>query len=198
MHKKGFTLIELMVTVTIMMIMTSVVLFDYNTFNDSSVLNNLAYDMSLTIRQAQVYGTAVRENGNGTSAGSPITVGSVNNFVSSYGVHFDHNNPNSFTLFTADITGTYDPANVLQTYQFQRGIKISQLCASYPCLDATTLGTIDIVFKRPDPEANITASVDGTASVGQVVSSANIVLQNGNGAISKSVVVYSTGQISVK
>jgi len=185
MHKKGFTLIELMVTVTIMMIMTAVVLFNYNTFNDSSLLSNFAYDMSLTIRQAQVYGTSGGETNQGAVT---VSNASINSSAPPFGVHFIQGamapNP-SLILFVGN------PANVLQSYTFQRGISIKQICVSSSgnsC--ASTPSTLDITFLHPNPEAIISGG-DG--------SMATIILQNaGSSPLTKKVVVYSTGQISVQ
>jgi prepilin-type N-terminal cleavage/methylation domain-containing protein len=194
MTKKGFTLIELMVTVTIMMIMTAVVLFNYNRFNDSSLLNTFAYDLSLTIRQAQVYGSAVRGTG---SQNGPITTASATTFQSAYGVHFD-STPNAIplTLFFAGI-GTdgasynTDRSGDLQSYTFQRGIKINSLCVKKTGTpDPLCATSLDIIFTRPDPEAMIGGDV--------LNDEADIVLQNADGSLTRTVVVYSTGQIQVK
>ena len=219
MSKKGFTLVELMVTVTIMMIMTLVVFFNYNKFNDGSLLNSLAYDMSLTIRQAQVYGTGVREIGVNSQ---PITINTVisTSFSDSYGVHFDLANPTSFIMFHDAPTvplasgrnigdGVYrfaDDGEPLQTYTFQRGIKIKELCfspsqgAADSCLSGTggEAGKLDITFLRPDPEAVIRPIDSGGNLIGGNIGSASIYLQNSDGSITRSVVISAVGQISVQ
>ena len=196
MKKKGFTLIELMVTVTIMMIMTAVVLFNYNQFNDSSLLNAFAYDLSLTIRQAQVYGEAVRESGGSQGAG--ISVDSVSNFNSTYSVHFDSTAVGStpplvlFTCSSSNCSFADSSVVTLQSYTFQRGVKIKELDVTDADNQSISVPTLDITFTRPNPEATIISS--GTA-----YSSARIVLSStSNSPITKSVVVYSTGQISVQ
>jgi Tfp pilus assembly protein FimT len=203
MTKKGFTIVELMITVTIMMIMTLVVFFNYNKFNESSLISALAYDMSLTIRQAQVYGIASREAGVNQS----VSIGSAssNDFKFAYGVHFELSNPNSFIFFVdTNENGKYDSEvdlhESLQTYSFQRGIKIKELCfvgvpSSSGCNSngsMKTAGTLDITFLRPDPEAKIKPNnASGAVSFG------TIYLQNASNDLFKSVSVYSTGQISV-
>jgi len=204
--RRGFTLIELMVVVAIMLIMTGVIFFNYNSFNDSMLLTNSAYDLSLSIRQAQVYGTAVRE-GTGWTPVSPIDANSYNNFAYAYGMHFDTSDPTGFSLFVdnGSANGAYDPGvdSKLQTYVFQRGIKVEKLCVSYngaPCYPVTSL---DITFLRPNPESRISASDTATSFScdpinNPVCGSATIILQNANGSMTKAVVVSPTGQISVK
>lgn len=208
MKKKGFTLVELMVTVSVMMIMTSIVFFNYNRFNESTLLSSFAYDMSLTIRQAQVYGVATRQ-GSGSQS-DPVTVDSaaLNNFKSAYGVHFDKATTADFPLkLFADSPigdGVYNLADdgvPLQSYSFQRGIKISNLCLTLTDGGAEncTYTKLDITFRRPDPEAIIKVGVDGGVAPLGNVSSARIELQNaGNSMNPRSIIVYPTGQISVK
>ena len=197
MTKKGFTLVELMVTITIMLIMTSVVLFNYNKFNESSLLSQFAYDMSLTIRQAQVYGVAGRE----TSAISATDVSiAIIPATLPYGVHFDKATLDTFSLFI----NTYNLTNVLQTYKFQRGIKIYKLCTITGTVTTGIVTTcsdvggkpslLDISFLRPDPEAIF--SEDNAINAN--ISSVQIHLSSSDGNLKKSVEVYSTGQISVK
>jgi prepilin-type N-terminal cleavage/methylation domain-containing protein len=210
MTKKGFTLIELMVTVTIMMIMTLIVFFNYNRFNESSLLNAFAYDMSLTIRQAQAYGTIAKESGINQS--SQISTASTANFKVAYGVHFAESDQSHFSLF-ADVNGdgVYTSGGdgpVIQSYSFQRGIKIKRLCfasvngGSENCSEGSagipdSVGkhalTLDITFLRPNPEAKILPN-----DPPDFVAAATIYLQNADGTITRSVSVYSTGQISVK
>lgn len=70
--QKGFTLIEFVVIISIFAIMASVALVNFAGFRSNIGLNNLAHDIALTIRQAQVFGWATRSC-NGTS-GSCSTV----------------------------------------------------------------------------------------------------------------------------
>lgn len=53
---KGFTLIEFVVIISIFAIMAGVALVNFSGFRTNIGLNNLAHDIALTIRQAQVFG----------------------------------------------------------------------------------------------------------------------------------------------
>src|SRR3989338_6906440 len=64
---RGFTLVELLVTLSLFVVLTTIVLFSQQKFNGSILLTNLAYDVALTIRQAQTFGVNVRENVNASS-----------------------------------------------------------------------------------------------------------------------------------
>lgn len=177
----GFTLVELMVTITVMLIITSISIFNYSEFNSATVTNTLAYDIALAIRQAQSYGVAVRAEDQDED------------FDAAYGVHFG-NNESTFSLFTDPNIGNgldYDASNVLQDYTLQAGSKIKSVCVveSTQCKDYST---IDIFFKRPDPESRINYGAIEEASV-----EVRITVSNNTGTLERKITVYPTGQIAV-
>ena len=56
----GFTLIELIVTVAIFIFMTALVVANYGSFNDGTLLTSMSYDVALALRDAQSYGLNVQ------------------------------------------------------------------------------------------------------------------------------------------
>jgi len=153
--KKGFTLVELLVTISIFVILTGIVLWNQTKFNSTILLTNLAYDTALTIRQAQSYGINIKEF-------------NTDQFVP-YGVHFEKN-AKSFILF-ADTH--YDPDipsvvnkyvgatdkcqstdSCVNRYSIKRGNYVSNLN-----IEGVTgnKNSIDIIFRRPNPDAIIFA-----------------------------------------
>lgn len=206
---KGFTLVELLVSIAIFAMITTLVLTKYQSFNGGIVLTNLAYELALTIRQAQTYGINVK----GSSAG----------FNVSYGVHFDASTPGSFILF-ADARSSFDPDSLtssgdgkyptagdalVDTFNLRRGIVISKFCIGQSLANianadgsnkencTTSGGTLlDITFSRPDPAAVI----NYTGAAGPVNGNGYARIQvraTGNGAI-KDIIVQKTGQISIQ
>src|SRR3569623_987777 len=95
--RRGFTLIELLVVISIMLILTSVFVLRQQRFNSSTLLRSLAYSIALSVRQAQVYGTSVRES----SAGAF----SSNTSAKSYGIYFSSGSTGSYILFADSSTG---------------------------------------------------------------------------------------------
>ncbi|OHB24234.1 MAG: hypothetical protein A2542_02515 [Parcubacteria group bacterium RIFOXYD2_FULL_52_8] len=73
----GFTVIELVVTLAIFVVMTTIVLANYPKFNDKIGLEVLAQNIALSIREAQVYGISVR-------AENVLQ----ENLAPAYGIHF--------------------------------------------------------------------------------------------------------------
>lgn len=205
--QRGFTLVELLVTISIFVILTGVVLFSQTKFNSSILLTNLAYDTALTIRQAQNYGINIKEfNSTNSSLFLP------------YGVHFDRvKAPKSFILF-ADTSyenddnkgdGLYDELNeadlsscslsseidrgCVNKYNILRGNYIATLCVKEASTgeEDCTKNKLDIVFQRPNPDAHIRA--DNASAEFQ---SATVVLQGADGS-ERRVRVYSNGLIEV-
>ncbi len=182
---KGFTVLELIVSLAIFAMMTALVLSKYGNFNQGILLTNLAYDVALTIRNAQSYGLNVKST---TRSGS--------DFNKPYGVYFDTNSTlqaNTKIIFYADYnsSSTYDAGDaIIQTTTITRGSTVSRVCVN-ACVspDPTKL---DIVFKRPDPNAYIRVGGSSTNS-----SSARITLKAIDNT-TKVVVVNSTGQVSVE
>jgi prepilin-type N-terminal cleavage/methylation domain-containing protein len=99
-NKRGFTLVELMVSISIFIIITSVTLVNYPRFSNKLSLDLLAEDVALSVRQAQVFGASVL----GTK-----TVGqNSTKAFKAYGIHFEAPLPNAATykyLIFADING---------------------------------------------------------------------------------------------
>lgn len=146
-----------MVTVlSIFMIMTSIVLFNYNKYTNDTILTNMAYEVALSVREAQIYGVSVRK---------PTGVGSAD-FDSPYGIHFPlvAGGTSSYFLFAdGDDDGRYDGDSTCTAgsgecvipYTMQRNIKITglKLKNSTECVDPPIVpADIGIVFRRPNPE----------------------------------------------
>lgn len=190
---RGFTLVELLVVMGIVTIISTVILTRYSQFNNTILLSNLAYDMALSVRQAQVFGLSVREQTVGSGA-----------FNTGYGIYFSKDSPTSYLLF-ADVDNNrhYDESGdtVIEVFNVRRGYQIVQFCVYQA--DGTSLCTPEAIealsatFKRPDPDASVEATPDAeNPSANQTYSSAVIRVRSLQGE-ERSVTIASTGQISV-
>lgn len=187
---RGFSLIELLVVMGIMVLISGIVFANNNAFGGRVLLQNLAYDAALTVRQAQVYGISVRRFS-----------GDV--FADGYGIHFRRNtNPTTqdeFTLFADVITpnGLYDCASALscelvQTTIVRTGYHVYDICIPASQVEPCGNATLDVLFRRPDPDAYIRGN--GVATLEE---SARIIFRSPRG-VSQSVVIEQNGQISVQ
>ncbi len=182
---RGFTLVEMVIVAAIIVVVTGVLLTNNNTFSGRILLGNLAYDVALSIREAQVYGIGTRE-AEGT-------------FEAAYGVFIsvpDDFGATSYTLFAdKDGSKSYDAASdlVVQNFTVGNGFRIKDVCylgaGGYSC----EKGTLNIAFKRPQPDALIYHSSKLDVPLG----GAEIVLQSPKGE-TRIVRVLQSGQISVE
>jgi prepilin-type N-terminal cleavage/methylation domain-containing protein len=185
--QKGFSLVELLVTISIFAILTVIILTQNAQFNGTILLNNLAFDVALSVRQAQVYGLSVRQS----TSSTPFDVG--------YGVNFDITNPTSYILFAdGNNNSRYDtsPSEALNVFTVNHADKISSLCGTdsagaQTCSSGGVLTRLTIVFKRPNLDAQISSNV-----AGGVYQTATITVSSPNNN-TRTVSIASTGQISV-
>lgn len=209
--KSGFTMVELLVSLAIFAIMTALILSKYGKFDQGIILTNLAYDVALTIRNAQSYGLNVRSASRDTSSFETTSNGATSG--GSYGVHFNKNKKTEFIFFVNESgNGVYDDVaggftNTDQKTLIKRNSSILSMCVSdaKDCAEGSpgvvkNLTTLDITFKRPDPNAIIMATGEtgsnGSADATKKYGYAEIVLQALDGTTRK-VIVNFTGQISV-
>jgi len=184
----GFSLIELVVTIGIMIAIVSVVLVNHSAFGGNILVGALAYDVGLSVRQAQVFGLSVREFGVGT-----------NTFDIGYGVHFDSDDPTNYQIFAdLDKNKLYDISDgIEEVFSIRKGFSIARVCGTTValverCSDSDNISTLDITFIRPDPDAFIRIDGDGAT----VYQHARIVVRSPQGN-EREVTVESTGQISI-
>ena len=204
--QKGFTLVELLVTISIFVVLTGIVLFNQSRFNSTILLTNLAYDTALTIRQAQTYGINIKEFDTNGTAGA-------GHFVP-YGVHFDKG-AKSFILFAdIDSNGLYDGSKdfcspsysvsipgsndgCVSRYNITRGNYIKDICkvetASSTCPSGTSQTSIDVTFVRPNPDAHIRLGQSDTDFSGGVT----VILGSSDGANAKEINIQTNGLIQI-
>ncbi len=192
-NTKGFTVLELVISIAIFAIMSALLLAKYGTFNQGILLDNLAYDIALTIRNAQSYGLNVRSSSR-----------TANLFDKPYGVHFDIADPNHFIFFVdtngygvynpnIDLNNDGNPDQDLSKTTITRGSTITALCVN-SCSAGTQVTSLDITFKRPDPNAII--KINGRTDIYN--SDADITVTASDGASIKRIKVRSTGQVTVE
>jgi hypothetical protein len=170
-----------------------------STFGGKILLENLAYDIALSIRQAQVYGISVQRFGT--------------NFTAGYGMHFDTTSPFSYNTFADAVTvnGLYDcptagsptTCELVQSTAIEKGFKITKLCApaGTDSSSCTSVNPLDITFKRPEPDAcfsaNGTSDLDASLQCKITFQSARVVVKSPRGDLS-SIVIENNGQITVQ
>ncbi|HBB56452.1 TPA: hypothetical protein DEW47_01970 [Patescibacteria group bacterium] len=175
----GFSLIELMVSVSILTVINMMVFASYPEFNQRMAIRRTSNDIALAVREAQVNALSIKE---------------LDGKFPAYGINFKTGN--TFTLF-ADKgeegvrNNLYDEGEEINTFMITTGDTISrlQLCSS-GCNDT---GEINIVYPRSNPMASITDS-SGSGSNDYAI----VTIAAPNDKISKDIKIYLNGQISIE
>lgn len=137
----GFTLVELMVSISIFTIISIGLFINYPKFREGISLKRTVQEIALSVREAQVSAISVKESG-GKFPG--------------YGVYFDVNSPSSFILFVDfDGDGEYSGE-----FEKEKKIEIKTTDIIYKlCVGEKTtqtpdcnLSKINIVYYRPGPK----------------------------------------------
>jgi prepilin-type N-terminal cleavage/methylation domain-containing protein len=202
-NTQGFTLVEIMVTLSIMAGILTILLFNQRTYAEAISLNNLADNISITLAQAQAYGIAVREVAPGSE-----------DFNAAYGLTFNGGQGfnNSFIFFvdrdsSGHYTGDWDcstgpNSECLEKVIFSQGNYIHEICRvrinpnnPYQC----NLGRVDISFVRPSPQAQLMFfnSQGNLMDYDPEFIGTRIGIRS-PGGFTRSIVIYYTGQISVR
>ncbi len=178
----GFTLVELLVVIAIMTIITSVIMVNHNDFASKVLLRNVTYDLALTIREAQVFGTSGRFQELDTFGESTPII-----------IYFDRDPSSiySFYIFKdLDNDLVQDGGEFVAGYNLGTGYSISDIKADGDSI--TNIEKLAIRFQRPEPDAQIINIKNSN-----VYPDARIIIMSSRGE-EMSVFVGSTGQISVQ
>ncbi len=201
--KRGFSFIELMISVSIFAFLSAITVAYYANFNNRIGVDTLAHQMAQFGHEAQVSALSVKR-------------GSYGNNYPGYGLHFERASTTEFVFF-ADLNGdkAYTPNGACGTptsecekvVKLLKGVTITALCGNTSggitdAINCTTSGmphisqAFDIVFTRPNPDAQIKGKASTTAPMTDY-STAQVIISSVKG-YKKSVQFYITGQVTVK
>jgi prepilin-type N-terminal cleavage/methylation domain-containing protein len=177
--QNGFTLIELIVSISIIAMMSGLFLANYHSTNESTELKMTAQKLASDIRLVQNYSLGSKEYGGNMPAGG-------------WGIHLDRVSfPNSYILF-ADSDGNmqYDSGESDadkggQTISLPVGVNVGDIDIG------SSVNSVDITFLPPDPITNIW---DGSNAYNFV----DIILIEENGNMTRTVGVNFFGLIEEK
>ncbi|MDO8493451.1 MAG: type II secretion system protein [bacterium] len=112
-NNRGFSLIELMVTISIFIMLTSFTLANYPKFSNKLSLDLLAQDLALSLRQAQIFGSSVLGSKSTGIPGQTKTFGA-------YGIHFQTPTPDlpayTYLLFANISDSSFDTQNSIRRF----------------------------------------------------------------------------------
>lgn len=184
-------------TLAIMIVMLSIMVFNFSKTDNKTVLSSIAYDVALSARQAQVNSISIKSYGSNSENG--------------YGLHFAAGVTDKYTLFVDK--GSVDPVTeniikgdkqygggeLIEDVKIPNNYKIKDVCTfgvggfqGQECL-SSGLTSIDAVYWRPDPNAIITNSNGSDYKSKMVITLSAI----SNEETIKTVTIYQNGQIAI-
>ncbi len=185
----------MVMVLSIFAIITAVVTYNYGSFNNQMTLTNLAYEVAMQVREAQVYSLGVRS--------------SKNTFDNRYGVYFKKGETSFISFIDKEsspgiadgvcdnattgcgsCTGTTECQKIIS---LPRQMKIEDVKVTAGGSLTSTNNPVFITFKRPDTEAIIKNGGGAALNSGQV--EITIVSPDGQ---NKKIVIKQSGYISVE
>lgn len=206
--QKGFSILELIVAIGIFIVLTTVLLANYNSINRRLALDTLAHQIAQWVRETQVSAMGVRPQ--------------AGEFNRGFGLHFSMADPTQFVYFADfpaapslhgnkiyDGLGEFSCGDVgtecVQAISVLQGNAVALLCgelgpAQVPSFQGACpsghdeLSAVNIVFLRPDPDAAIFGYSGG------------VLKEYGNAKIrvrsvvdhERTISVWTTGQVTVE
>ena len=184
----GFGLVELMVSISIMVLITSVILVKNNSYNGATLLRNQAYEIALQLREVQLLSISAAESGSG--------------FRNVYGVHFSTAANNTYFIFRDKDSDYYFDDADGERFGKQGSLDSKFVIDAIRLIDSPDpLVQLSITFERPNFDAKF---YEGSLNfVAPAVSAVEIDVRTkgttglGSGKI-RTVEITRTGQITVK
>jgi prepilin-type N-terminal cleavage/methylation domain-containing protein len=185
--RQGFTLIELVVTISIFVVVSTLIFANYPKFKSQLSLKKTSQEIAFAVREAQVYSLSVKSYDNTFNFG--------------YGVHFDKSKPNTIVLFAdTNNNNVFDEESDgnVKEYKIQTNNAISDLCGdekkSFPNPGLCGLSQLDAVYLRPNPIVNLKRNGDPFS---ENFSDIEIIISS-PGEVVKKIIIWVSGQITIE
>lgn len=162
----GFTVIELLVVLGIIVLISSTILANYRGQQRESALVRSAQKLALDLRRAQTLAVS------STLHHSEIPYG--------YGIHFTKNVNPYFIFAKCDAANLYYVSGVnvcwssweekVETFVPESGVKVLTLKGGSPC-SPSNADSLDVVFKPPEPTTTVfrkKGGEEGTCPTGEI------------------------------
>jgi len=179
--RRGFTLVELVVTIGIFVVISTLVFANYPKFKSQLSLKKTSQEIAFAVREAQVYSLSVKEY--------------EGRFDIGYGVHFDISKPDTVLLF-ADVNknSEYDDNDgIVKEYKIRTSDSFSSLCGNEIC----GLSQLDAVYLRPNPLITLRGKDSNGIPTSPDFSDAEIKILS-SGGMEKKIIIWVSGQITIE
>jgi type II secretory pathway pseudopilin PulG len=188
--QSGFGLIELLVSISIVIIVTSVILVKHTSYNGAVLLRSEAYKVALQIREVQLSAVSV--------------IIEANNFRNAFGLYFNTASyPNLYYTFRDANDNTFFDAgeNIGKNHNIDARFEIDEIRLMNGLVEVSTQEDIAIIFERPNFDARFFTAPGTEVAANISTIEIDIRLKGASGDTVgevRTVEVSKTGQITVK
>lgn len=182
----GFTLVEMMVTVSMLVLVSSMLLFNYPRFSENYRLDRAATEIAAIFNEAESRALGIAGSSSGIFPG--------------FGVYFNIATPREYILFSDDSPANsfYDSGEEIKTLSLESPLPmITSLCYNTQTSPPGTCGIsrLDVVYLfRIGPEAVITVFANGSSVPNY--SDAEIVVRGPSGT-GRGIIPWVTGYVDI-
>lgn len=188
----AFTLIELLISISIIGIMATMTISSYPRFSEQINLASETYKMLSFTRETQIYGTAAVSTP-GLKFVYAFLIDKDNGTIERYKIESPTDKSNQYYYNTA----TLDPD--AQSFKLKESYEIEKICADINC--SISLDKAYAFFKRPNPEARLVGligtNVQPDVNTGSLDRLEVYVRSIRNTGLVKKIVILQTGQMYV-
>jgi len=169
MKNKGFTLVELLVVISIISLLSLLLLTNYRAGDAQLKLQRSSYKLAQDIRRAEEMAISAKDF-QGIIPGG-------------YGIYFNLNQPSQYILF-ADLNSNkqYNVAEAVEILKFENTVSLQTL------VPISANNSLTVIFSPPDPTINFSPDA----------ASASITIKTVGAAIQKTIQINKVGLISVQ
>lgn len=185
----GFGLVELLISISIMVLITSVVIARQDAFNSSTVLRNQAYEIALDVRGVQLQAVSA------SKLNDPSV---VNSFRNVYGLYFAGGS-NTYRIFQDAGTPGNNWYSANEEYGKQGYLdKRFEISEVRTMIDAagTPADDVTVMFQRPNFDARFFTAAN--SPVDADVTGIEIDVRVRGGTLTRTVEISKAGQITVR
>lgn len=195
----GYTLVEILVSVAIITIITSVVLWNQSRASNRVLLANAVNETAVFIREAQVFGVGVRVVEDGGGDTFDVAYGVYGELDGDYIILFaDKNGDGLYSGTDACVTGANEEC--LEKFEYN-AVTITDICGEHNggstrCTDSAATEAFVATFIRPSPQGTLSFLNNGGNPIGSLTNEFLQIKLSSRDATCRVVTLYGIGQIA--
>lgn len=187
---KGFALVELLVSISILVLVVGTVMTKHGAFNSAVLLRSQAYEVALQARDTQLFAVSIMSD--------------AGDYRNRYGLHFDTNNNTGYKIFRDNNRNSYfsNSEEFGKQGNLDARFVISDIRWVHTNGSETNISNISVLFERPNFDAKFFGA---PAPGGELSDAASVEIDvrikgtSGNSTSEvRTVEITRTGQISVQ